>query len=101
MQQAVTRLNMELAAGEGPDIIDFENFPGRSSYLKQGFLLDMAPYFQRDLKREDYYGLDVINKDGMNYFGQAYSIMCLSGLESVFGNRAGWTPAEYNRIRGR
>lgn len=96
--QAVTRLNMELATGEGPDIIDFETIPGRSNYLKQGFLMDMSDYFNRDLQLDDYYMLKELNQDGMYYFPRSFGIMCLYGAESVFGDKAGWTLEEYANL---
>lgn len=97
-EQAVNRLNMELAAGEGPDIIDFETVPGRSNYLKQGFLLDMSPYFDRDLELNDYYMLEELNESVKYYFIRSFGVICLYGLESVFGDREGWTLEEYAEL---
>lgn len=94
-EDAIRRLNMELAAGKGPDIIDFESFPHRERYAKQGYLSDLSGYFGDELKIEDYFALDVLVSPELYYVPSAVSIMTCYGLSSVLQGKESWSFDEY------
>lgn len=64
-EAAINRLSMELAAGKGPDLIDFEAFSRREIYARQGLLLELSKYFERDLDADDFFLIDTLAESGL------------------------------------
>lgn len=95
---AINRLNMELASGNGPDIIDFECFPSRELYGGHGYLLDMSDYFNAEFKRDEYFVLDIIDPSEMYFFPSNFSIMTCCGLENAFPDINGLSVDEYMEL---
>lgn len=63
------RLHADMAAGNGPDIIDMTYSDYYSSYVKNGYLEDLLPYLERSQYREDmiWNVLDAYKTDGGLY----------------------------------
>lgn len=47
------RLHSDMAAGNGPDIIDMTYFEYYESYVKNGYLEDLTPYLERSRYKDD------------------------------------------------
>lgn len=98
-ETAIARLNAELAAGEGPDIIDFDTLMSRDAYAKSGFLRDMSDYFYSEFRLDDFFILDKLNRGEALYFLPShFTIATAFGQPSVFGDKSSWTIAEYERL---
>ena len=95
-ETAIARLNAELAAGEGPDIIDFDTLMSRDAYAKSGFLRDMSDYFYSEFRLDDFFILDKLNRGEALYFLPShFTIATAFGQPSVFGDKSSWTIADY------
>ncbi|HBA70521.1 MAG TPA: hypothetical protein DCZ40_14375 [Lachnospiraceae bacterium] len=57
-EDALKKLNTEIAAGKGPDIFILDDMP-MDSYVEKGVLMDLAPYLED--KGEDKYFTNIIN----------------------------------------
>jgi len=88
-EQALQRLNMELSSGAGPDLIDLETFPVLEIYSRQGLLLELSEYLNRDLSPDDFYALDILSEDGLYALPSGFSVMTCYGLPAVFGEKPG------------
>lgn len=98
-ETAIARLNAELAAGEGPDIIDFDTMMSRDAYAKSGFLRDMSDYFYSEFRLDDFFILDKLNRGEALYFLPShFTIATAFGQPSVFGDKSSWTIADYERL---
>lgn len=97
-ESAVTRLNMELAAGKGPDIIDFESFPQRNIYAQKGLLTELSQYFSDDFTTEQFYLLDKISGNGLYYVPSSFMLMTSCGALSLFGDKTSWTFDDFGEI---
>ncbi len=98
-ETAIARLNAELAAGEGPDIIDFDTLMSRDAYAKSGFLRDMSDYFYSEFQLDDFFILDKLNRGEALYFLPShFTIATAFGQPSVFGDKSSWTIADYERL---
>ena len=98
-ETAIARLNAELAAGEGPDIIDFDTLMSRDAYARSGFLRDMSDYFYSEFRLDDFFILDKLNRGEALYFLPShFTIATAFGQPSVFGDKSSWTIAEYERL---
>ncbi len=99
---AINRLNMELAAGKGPDLIDFEAFPRREIYARQGLLLNLSAYFERDLNADDYFLIDTLAESGLYFIPSGFNIMSCYIPASVLPGENGLSYEEYRaRISSR
>lgn len=99
LEAAAAKLNAELAAGEGPDIIDFDTMMSRDAYAKSGFLRDMSDYFYSEFQLDDFFILDKLNRGEALYFIPShFAIVTAFGQPSVFGDKSSWTIAEYERL---
>lgn len=99
IEAATARLNAELAAGEGPDIIDFDTVMSRDAYVRNGFLRDMSDYFYSEFRLDDFFVLDKLNRGEAIYFLPShFEIYTAFGQPSVFGEKSSWTIAEYERL---
>ena len=107
---ARTRLNTELGAGNGPDMIafiggniQFESKIGitHMSYMARDFLVDMTEYIESDgqITRDDILFYDALNSYGGIYMiGDSFCIDSAKVLTETFGERTGWTIQEYLEI---
>lgn len=110
MEQAILRLNTELGAGEGPDMIAFADsdikYEGKNgilhlSYMSRGFLEDMNEYLDTDAELSM---TDLANSKAIAEYGGVYilsnsiRISSAIGLKERFGERTGWTIDEYLEI---
>ena len=95
----LTRLNTELIAGSGPDILDTNLIPIRQ-YGAKGLLEDLWPYIEADAElggREALmeHVLQVAGEDGELYqIFSTFSILTAVGATSVVGDRMSWTTAD-------
>lgn len=95
--QAITKINTELIAGNYSDMISFSSL-SPYTYISKGYLVDMREYFESD----DKMGIDDIviknaleSAGGIYYIGNVFFLETLVGLNSEFGDRYGWTLSEY------
>ena len=107
VEQGQMRMNTELAAGDGPDMIAFTDSWIRAnnrkavtatSYIARGWLEDLTPYIESDrlLNEENISVYDALNSTGGIYlFGNRFIINGLHGTEERFGDMEGWTIDEY------
>ena len=93
-EAAINRLNMEIASGKGPDLIDFEAFPCREIYARKGLLLDLSSFFARDCDMNDYYILNRINPSGFFFLPSGFDLMTCYGPEEIFHERMEWSLEE-------
>lgn len=94
---ATAALHMDILSGRSPDLIDLSGLTS-SYYSDKGLLTDLYPLIDQDpdLKREDFYFLNQLEKDGGLYFcAPAFYIESAAGLYSRFGDRTGWSLEEY------
>lgn len=99
-QTALTKLNIDISAGNSPDLMDFSNIsPG--AYISQGLLLDLGELMDADeeLSRDDIYIADKLTMDGgIYYIDGAFSLNTRVGLYSDFGDAVGWTLEKYLEV---
>ena len=93
-EAAINRLNMEIASGKGPDLIDFEAFPCREIYARKGLLFDLSSFFARDCDTNDYYLLNRINPSGLFFLPSGFDLMTCYGPEEIFHDRMEWSLEE-------
>ena len=93
-EAAINRLNMEIASGKGPDLIDFEAFPCREIYARKGLLLDLSSFFTQDCDTNDYYLLNRINPSGLFFLPSGFDLMTCYGPEEIFHDRMEWSLEE-------
>ena len=92
------RLQGELAAGKGPDILDGSTLP-LDIYANAGYLEDLWPWIDGDpaLDREDLMAhvLDCASTDGKLYTtGSSFTIRTAVTSRATAGDRTGWTLEE-------
>ena len=65
----LNRLHADMAAGNGPDIIDMDYGRYYASYVKNGYLEDLSPYLEQSQYRDDilWHVLDTYKMDGGLY----------------------------------
>lgn len=98
-EDAVARLNADLAAGKGPDIIDFDTVGSRDLYARQGLLRDMSDYFCSEFALEDFYILDKLNStDALYFFPSHFSVITAYGHPEIFGEMQAWDFGDYERL---
>lgn len=107
LEQGQMRMNTELAAGDGPDMIAFTDSWRRANnwkavtapaYIARGYLEDLTPYIEGDytLNRANIAVYDALSSIGGVYlFGNSFTINGLHGTEERFGDMDGWTIDEY------
>jgi len=99
-ETAIARLNAELAAGKGPDLIDFDTVPSRDIYARHGLLRDMSDYFYSEFQLDDFYMLDKLNGAGSLYFLPThFNIITAFGHPDLFGEVNSWSLADYQRLQ--
>ena len=96
-ENAVTALNTQLLAGQGPDIIYFGGSPD-NVYGTLGYLLNLYDLIDcdPDMDRSDFLCLTAMETQGSLYtITPGFFVDTYIGLSSVFGDRSGWTFDEY------
>lgn len=98
-EDAITKLNTEIMAGNLPDILTLSDLPYRR-FAEKGILEDLYPYIDadKDLNRDDFIEnvLKAYEVDGKLYAAVAsFGISTLEGASSVVGDTPGWTYDDY------
>lgn len=101
----VSKLNLDLAAGNIPDLIDLSNLP-LDSYAEKGLLENLLPYFERDaeLSTDDIMdgALEAMRTEGSLYFAASgFQISTLIGRTRDVGEEPGWTFEELKTLLDR
>lgn len=100
-EEAINQLNMDIIAGEYPDLFDFGMLP-EAYYSEKGLLEDIYTYIDDDpdVSREDFVLLDKLEQKGRLYYvAGSYSLDTAVGLESRFGDSQGWSLDDYLKIQ--
>ncbi len=94
---ALTRLNTEILSGHYPDMICFSHI-NPYPFISKNLLANLKDFFDQDeeIKIEDIAIADALDhRDGIYYISGSFSFETLVGKYSGFGDRYGWTLAEY------
>lgn len=94
IQDAITLLNTELMAGNGPDIICFDNRISPNFYGAAGFLTDLNPFIENDitLSRDDILLADLMEQNGSLYALAAnFRIETWYTFSPSLDGRTGWS----------
>lgn len=82
-EDALKKLNTEIAAGKGPDIFLLDDMP-IDSYIEKGVLMDLTPYLEN--KAEDKYFTGVINafrrEEGTYVAPAQFRVALMAGKQS-------------------
>jgi hypothetical protein len=95
----MTELNLELAAGDGPDLLDLA-WVNYAAYASKGILADLTESMAADgLSTADFISADLLKTgDSLYVLPTAFSVDTWKGLASVFGDAVGWTWADYQAM---
>ncbi len=101
-EDPVTKMNLDIAAGNVPDIIDLAAC-NADEYISKGLVEDLTPYLERDSEiREEAIIpslLEAMKIDGSIYYiPPCFCISTLVGRESDVGTGTGWTFEEFNNL---
>ena len=97
---ALTKLNTEIISGKCPDMICFSSI-SPYSYIGRNYLVDLCAFFEKDneISLEDIAIANaLISQGGVYYIDGTFNFETLVGRYSDFGDRYGWTLAEYLEI---
>ena len=103
-EEGMDRLKLELASGEGPDILGIScysmDLSTISAYGSNGYLVDLNTYLSQDEEtRSDLAILSALESDGKLYYvTDGYFIQTALGLTSQWGETTGWTFQRYEEI---
>ena len=96
-EQAISRLNTDLMAGNLPDMICFANL-SPYSYINKGYLINMRRYLDTDneISEEEIAIANALNiSDGIFLMSNRFNFETLSAFNFDSGNLYGWTLSEY------
>lgn len=101
-EDPITKMNLDIAAGDVPDIIDLA-VGSADQYISKGLVEDLTPYLENDseIGEEDFIPsvLEAIKTDGKIYYvAPAFLLSTLVGRESDVGTGTGWTFEEFNDL---
>lgn len=101
----LTRLNLDMAAGNGPDILDMGALPIRQ-YGAKGLLEDLWPYIEKDsdIGRERLMEkvFRAAEQDGRLYqIFESFGIQTVVGAKDVVGDRMSWTLGDLKEAKGK
>lgn len=101
----LTRLNLDMAAGNGPDILDMGSLPIRQ-YGAKGLLEDLWPYIEKDsdIGRERLMEkvFQAAEQDGKLYqIFESFGIQTVVGAKEVVGDRMSWTLGNLKEAKGK
>ncbi|MCI8402188.1 MAG: extracellular solute-binding protein [Lachnospiraceae bacterium] len=96
------KLQADLLAGKGPDILDLAAVNG-DAMIARGFLTDLYPLMEGcpDTKKEDFLEniLSIYERDGALYgIVPGFHILSLMGKVSVVGEESGWSVADVQTL---
>ncbi len=97
---AITKMNNDLIAGNLPDILVLNSNLPVDSYISKGLLADLYEFMDKDetINREDYTEsvFKAIERDGKLYeLVPNYDLSSVVGKTSEVGDTQGWTMAEF------
>ncbi len=97
---AITKMNNDLIAGNLPDILVLNSNLPVDSYISKGLLADLYEYMDKDetINREDYTEsvFKAVERDGKLYeLVPNYNLSTVVGKTSEVGDTQGWTMAEF------
>lgn len=96
------QMNLDIAAGKIPDIIDAGYMP-KELYIKKGFLADLYPLIEKDdiIKKEDFIDtvLTTLEHNGkLYYLPVSFRINAFAGPKKIFGDMEGWSYEDMEKI---
>lgn len=94
---ALSRLNTEILSGNYPDMICFSHI-NPYPYISKNLLANLEAFFNQDeeINIEDIAIANALDShDGIYYISGVFNFETLVGRYSDFGDRYGWTLAEY------
>lgn len=94
---ALTRFNTEILSGNYPDMICFSHI-NPYPYISKNLLANLETFFNQDgeINIEDVAIANALDSyDGIYYISGVFNFETLVGRYSDFGDRYGWTLAEY------
>ena len=80
-EDAIKKLNTEIMAGEGPDLLILDNIPA-DSYIEKGLLKDMGPFVD-SLEGDEQLFDNIV--DAFRQDGRLYTIPCEANLPIIMG----------------
>ncbi|MBD5460047.1 MAG: extracellular solute-binding protein [Lachnospiraceae bacterium] len=101
IEDIVLRLETQLMAGQGSDLLVVNTWTWFQDYVANGYLEDLMPYIRRDLNPEDYVqsALYAYEKDGSVYALQkAFGLGVLISDTRVTKGAASWDLQEMYRL---
>ena len=102
-EQARLKLNTQLIAGEGPDMLLFDNWSlSPFPFVRKELLLDLGAFVAEDaqIAEEDIVIAPMLKNDlgGLYLLGSSFSIETRYGLQERFGEVWGWDYETYRRL---
>ncbi len=102
-QDVLQTVNNDIVTGNMPDIMMLDSSLNIENYIAKGVFADLNAFIDNDaeIKREDYLE-NVLN--AYAYDGKTYAIIpgfqvnTLAGKKSIFGDKKGWTMAEFTEF---
>ncbi len=96
------QMNLDIAAGKIPDIIDVAYMP-KELYIRKGFLADLYPLMEKDgeIKKEDFIDTvrTTIEHDGkLYYLPVLFRIHAFAGSKKLFGSMEGWSYEDMEKM---
>lgn len=96
------QMNLDIAAGKIPDIIDMAFMP-KELYIRKGFLADLYPVMEKDgeIKKEDFIDTvrTTLERDGkLYYLPVSFRIDTFAGSKKIFGSMDGWSYEDMEKI---
>lgn len=103
VEEALTRLELDLVSGNGPDIIDIHSGKQIRMYAEQGLVEDLTPWLEKSsvIGREDFVGhvLEGVTSDGILVaLPKQILVETVTGRVSDVGTDAGWTMEEFRNL---
>ena len=95
-EAGTNKMNSEIAAGQGPDIIIANSSTNLMNYAAKGLFVDLYKYMDEDpaYDRSNYFEnvLKACEYDGkLVFFSPYFYINTLAGKKSILGDRQSWT----------
>lgn len=101
LDQSIQALNMDIMAGNYPDLFDLTMLP-EAYYYQKGLLEEIYALMdgEPDMQRDKFMLLDKLETDGKLYFVSGnYALDTGIGLKSRFGESFGWSLDDYLKIQ--
>lgn len=101
-EEGLRQFNLDIATGEGADIIDLNGLK-INQYTDKGLLEDLLPYMEKDeeVREEDFIQsvLNAYKKDGKIYtIPRGFWINAWAGKKSALGERISWNIDEFMKF---